>query len=118
MYVLASRLMPWSPALVLPHPATWHQRLTVTCCALLAQGTHEWQDGVLARIMRTCCKDEALDQKWILFDGPVDTLWIESMNTTLDDNKLLTLLSGGGNCLQACSLPQLSTPNSACMVLN
>jgi hypothetical protein len=61
---------------------------------MLAQGTHEWQDGVLARIMRTCCKDEALDQKWILFDGPVDTLWIESMNTTLDDNKLLTLLSG------------------------
>lgn len=56
--------------------------------------THEWQDGVLARIMRTVCKDEAPDQKWILFDGPVDTLWIESMNTTLDDNKLLTLLSG------------------------
>lgn len=57
-------------------------------------GTHEWQDGVLARIMRTVCKDDAADQKWILFDGPVDTLWIESMNTTLDDNKLLTLLSG------------------------
>ncbi|GIM07381.1 hypothetical protein Vretimale_11536 [Volvox reticuliferus] len=56
--------------------------------------THEWQDGVLARIMRTVCKDESPDQKWILFDGPVDTLWIESMNTTLDDNKLLTLLSG------------------------
>lgn len=62
-------------------------------CALL-QATHEWRDGVLARIMRTACKDEASDQKWILFDGPVDTLWIESMNTTLDDNKLLTLLSG------------------------
>jgi dynein heavy chain len=57
--------------------------------------THEWQDGVLARIMRLSCKDESPDQKWILFDGPVDTLWIESMNTTLDDNKLLTLLSGG-----------------------
>lgn len=57
-------------------------------------GTHEWTDGVLARIMRTVCKDEGLDQKWILFDGPVDTLWIESMNTLLDDNKLLTLLSG------------------------
>lgn len=44
--------------------------------------------------MRTVCKDESQDQKWILFDGPVDTLWIESMNTLLDDNKLLTLLSG------------------------
>lgn len=60
--------------------------------------THEWQDGVLARIMRMVCRDESPDQKWILFDGPVDTLWIESMNTTLDDNKLLTLLSGRYMC--------------------
>ena len=56
--------------------------------------THEWQDGVLARVMRTVCRDESPEQKWITFDGPVDTLWIESMNTLLDDNKLLTLLSG------------------------
>ena len=69
------------------------------------EGTHEWQDGVLARIMRTVCKDESPDQKWILFDGPVDTLWIESMNTLLDDNKLLTLLSGERISMrsQACS---------------
>ena len=44
--------------------------------------------------MRNVCKDESANQKWILMDGPVDTLWIESMNTLLDDNKLLTLLSG------------------------
>lgn len=56
--------------------------------------TNEWRDGVLAKTMRTVCKEESGDQNWILFDGPVDPLWIESMNTLLDDNKLLTLISG------------------------
>nr|PNR35709.1 hypothetical protein PHYPA_021559 [Physcomitrium patens] len=56
--------------------------------------TNEWVDGVLARIMRDVCADESPDLKWVMFDGPVDTLWIESMNTLLDDNKILTLLNG------------------------
>ncbi len=49
---------------------------------------------MLAAIMRGVCRGEGADHNWVLFDGPVDTLWIESMNTLLDDNKLLTLLSG------------------------
>ena len=56
--------------------------------------TFEWTDGVLAKVMREVCSDEKPDEKWILLDGPVDTLWIESMNTVLDDNKLLTLING------------------------
>lgn len=56
--------------------------------------TNEWTDGVLSNVTRKVCSDELPDKKWILFDGPVDTLWIESMNSLLDDNKILTLLNG------------------------
>jgi dynein heavy chain len=56
--------------------------------------TMEWTDGVLSAIMRGMCQDEKPDDKWLVLDGPVDTLWIESMNTVLDDNKILTLING------------------------
>ncbi|CAG4949545.1 unnamed protein product [Colias eurytheme] len=55
--------------------------------------TGEWKDGVLSSIMRTTCQDESPDQKWIIFDGPVDAIWIENLNSVMDDNKLLTLVN-------------------------
>ena len=56
--------------------------------------TMEWSDGTLSTIFRKCAQDEKKDEKWIMLDGPVDTLWIESMNTVMDDNKTLTLING------------------------
>ncbi|XP_072759448.1 dynein axonemal heavy chain 2 [Anoplolepis gracilipes] len=55
--------------------------------------TGEWHDGVISSIMRKTCSEDTADEKWILFDGPVDVDWIENMNSVMDDNKVLTLIN-------------------------
>ncbi|XP_076299453.1 dynein axonemal heavy chain 10-like [Lasioglossum baleicum] len=56
--------------------------------------TRDWTDGLLSNIFRDVNKpldEDPNELRYILFDGDVDALWIENMNSVMDDNKLLTL---------------------------
>ncbi|KAH8057769.1 hypothetical protein JL722_6307 [Aureococcus anophagefferens] len=55
--------------------------------------TRDWKDGLLSTIMRDLGQIDDEKPKWILLDGDLDANWIESMNSVMDDNRLLTLAS-------------------------
>ena len=55
--------------------------------------TREWKDGILSNTMRDIANSQDDDPKWIILDGDLDANWIESMNSVMDDNRLLTLPS-------------------------
>jgi dynein heavy chain len=55
--------------------------------------TREWKDGLLSKTLRTLGQVTDTNPKWVILDGDLDANWIESMNSVMDDNKLLTLAS-------------------------
>eukprot|EP00438_Fugacium_kawagutii_P026834 Skav224731 [mRNA] locus=scaffold699:573890:588190:- [translate_table: standard] len=56
--------------------------------------TREWFDGVLTASARKVIKEPSTTHNWIVCDGDIDPEWVESLNSVLDDNRLLTMPNG------------------------
>lgn len=59
--------------------------------------TSDWKDGILTSILRADIdnlKGEQDKSIFVVFDGDIDPVWAENLNSVLDDNRLLTLPNG------------------------
>ena len=56
--------------------------------------SREWTDGILTYAIRKAASDVTGRRMLVTFDGPIEPDWVENMNSVLDDNKRLNLVTG------------------------
>ncbi|KAM3968298.1 LOW QUALITY PROTEIN: dynein cytoplasmic heavy chain beethoven [Aphomia sociella] len=57
--------------------------------------TRQWTDGVISATAQEVSNLPPDVWPWVVCDGDVEPEWVESLNSVLDDNRLLTLPTGG-----------------------
>ena len=79
-----------------PHPASLTRTRTPREQLLghMDMDTREWFDGVLTASARKVVREPPEVRSWVICDGDIDPEWVESLNSVLDDNRLLTMPSG------------------------
>lgn len=72
----------------MPHEFTVHAHVLNPKSIILSElygaynlVTHDWTDGLASSLIRAAVADETNDMHWVVFDGPVDAVWVENMNT-------------------------------------
>ena len=65
--------------------------------------------GLFSSIMRELANITHDGPKWILLDGDIDPMWIESLNTVMDDNKVPR---GKGSPMSSPVISETSSPGT------